>query len=332
MAAPALTILGAGNLGTTLAVMLGRAGRPSRLWTIEDDVAQAIRERRDNFRYLPGVPVPDVVEVTTDLKGCVAGAEVLALTVPSHIVRKMARSLAPLVKKTQVLVDMAKGFDPGTRQRMTEVIAQEIPAGNRPLLVALSGPSIAREMARGVPTAVAIASDSPEALRRASEALSLPSFRLIPSDDPIGVEVCGTLKNILAVGAGIADGLGLGLNTKSALLAVGLAELARLAEALGARRETAFGLAGLGDLLVTSLSEHSRNRTLGEQIGRGRSLEEVRGSMAEVAEGVPAAAIAHELAQRHGLRLPLLEGIHAILHEGGDPRATFEAFFAGLKA
>lgn len=325
-----LAILGAGNLGTTLAVLLGRAGRPSRLWTIEEDVAQAIRERRDNFRYLPGEPIPDAVEVTTDLGAAVRGADVLCLTVPSHIVRRMARQLAPLVEPGQVLVDMAKGFDPDTRQRMTEVIAQEIPPQRRPMLVALSGPSIAREMVRGVPTAVSIASDSPQALERARRALEAPSFRLLPSDDPVGVEVCGSLKNILAIGAGIADGLGLGLNTKSAFLAVGLGELARLAEALGARRETAFGLAGLGDLLVTGLSEHSRNRTLGEQIGRGRRLEDVRQSMAEVAEGVPASALAHELARQHGLELPLLDGVHAVLHRGADPRSTFETLFARL--
>lgn len=328
----ALAILGAGNLGTTLAIVLGRTGRGSRLWTIEEDVAQAIRERRDNFRYLPGEPIPDCVEVTTDLGAAVRGAGVLCLTVPSHVVRRVARSLAPLVEPRQVLVDMAKGFDPDTRQRMTEVIAQEIPEAGRPALVALSGPSIARELVRGVPTAVAIASASPEALRRAREALELPHFRLLPSDDPAGVELCGSLKNILAIGAGIADGLGLGLNAKSALLAVGLGELARLAESLGARRETAYGLAGLGDLLVTGLSEHSRNRTLGEQIGRGRSLEEVRGTMAEVAEGVPASALAHDLARERGLRLPILEGLHAILHEGSDPRATFEALFASLSS
>jgi len=329
---PPLTILGAGNLGTTLAIILGRAGRASHLWTIEEDVAQAIRERRDNFRYLPGEPVPECVEVGVDLAQAVRGAKVLCLTVPSHVVRKVARSLAPLVERQQVLVDMAKGFDPQSRQRMTEVIAQEIPAHNRPALVALSGPSIARELVHGVPTAVAIGSDSPDALRRAREALELPFFRLLPCDDPVGVELCGSLKNILAIGSGIADGLGLGLNTKSAVLSVGLAELAALAEALGARRDTAFGLAGLGDLLVTSFSEHSRNRTLGEQIGRGRSLEEVKKTMVEVAEGVSASAIARDLARARGLKLPVLEGLHAILHAGADPRSTFQAIFASLTA
>lgn len=331
MKAP-LAILGAGNLGTTLAIVLGRAGRPSRLWTIEADVAQSMRDKRDNFRYLPGESIPACVEIYEDLAEAVRGAEVLCVTVPSHIVRRFARSLAPLVEPGQVLVDLAKGFDPDTRQRMTEVIAQEIPADRRPALVALSGPSIARELVRGVPTAVAIASDSPPALRRVQQALEIPCLRLLPSDDPVGVELCGALKNILAIGSGIADGLGLGLNTKAAILAVGLGELARLAETLGARRETAFGLAGLGDLLVTSLSEHSRNRTLGEQIGRGRSLEEVRKSMAEVAEGVSASALAYDLARQHGLSLPILDGLHAILHRGAAPRATFEAFFASLSA
>lgn len=328
----ALSILGAGNLGTTLAIVLGRAGRRSLLWTIEDDVAQSIHERRDNFRYLPGERVPECVEVTTDLAQAVRGADILCLTVPSHVVRRVARALAPLVEPRQVLVDMAKGFDPDTQQRMTEVIAREIPPERCPALVALSGPSVARELVRGAPTAVAIASGSPEALGLARAALELPFFRLLPSDDPIGVEVCGSLKNVLAIGAGIADGLELGLNAKSALLAVGLGELARLAEALGARRETAFGLAGLGDLWVTALSEHSRNRTLGEQIGRGRRLDEVRQSMAEVTEGVSASAAARDLARQHGLRLPILEGLYAILHEGADPRATFEALFASLSA
>jgi glycerol-3-phosphate dehydrogenase (NAD(P)+) len=295
-------------------------------------VAEAIRERRDNFRYLPGEKVPECVEVTVDLRQAAEDAEVLCLTVPSHVVRKVARALVPIVNPSQVLVDMAKGFDPDTRQRMTEVIAQEIPSDRRPALVALSGPSIAREMVRGVPTAVTIASKHPEALQRARRALEVPSFRLLSSDDPVGVEVCGSLKNILAIGAGIADGLGFGLNTKSAILAAGLAELARLAEALGARRETAFGLAGLGDLIVTGLSEHSRNRMLGEQIGRGRTLDDVRGSMAEVAEGVSASAMARALAEQHGLKLPILDGIHAILHAGAPVRETFASIFSSLNA
>ena len=328
---PRLAILGAGNLGTTLAILLGRAGRGCLLWTIESDVAEGIRTKRDNFRYLPGEKIPECVEVTEDLRGAAEDAEVICLTVPSHIVRKVARSLSPIVNPSQVLVDLAKGFDPDTRQRMTEVIEQEIPSDRRPALVALSGPSIAREMVREVPTAVTIASKHPDALKRARKALELPTFRLISSDDPIGVEVCGSLKNILAIGAGIADGLGLGLNSKAAILAGGLAELARLSESLGAHRETAFGLAGLGDLIVTGLSEHSRNRSLGEQIGRGRTLEEARGSTAEVAEGVSASAIAHTLARQHGLELPILDGIHSILHAGAPPRETFSSIFASLK-
>ncbi|MEE9218390.1 MAG: NAD(P)H-dependent glycerol-3-phosphate dehydrogenase, partial [Acidobacteriota bacterium] len=313
---PPITILGAGNLGTTLAIILGRAGRASLVWTIEEDVAQAIRDQHNNFRYLPGEPIPECVQVTTDLACAVRGAEILCMTVPSHVVRRVARSLAPLVNREQVLVDFAKGFDPETRQRMLEVIEQEIPEERRPALVALSGPSIAREMVREVPTAVAIGSKSPEALQRARRALELPFLRLLPCDDPAGIELCGAIKNALAIGAGIADGLGLGLNSKTAILSVGLGELAALAEALGARRETVFGLAGLGDLLVTGLSQQSRNRTLGEQIGRGRSLEEIRKSMVEVAEGVSVCGIAHELARQHGLKLPVLEGLYAILHQG----------------
>jgi glycerol-3-phosphate dehydrogenase (NAD(P)+) len=324
--------VGAGNLGTTLAIILGRAERSSLLWTIEEDVAESIRDKRNNFRYLPGETIPACVEVTTDLEEAVRGAEVLCLTVPSHIVRKVARSLSPFVSRDQVLVDMAKGLDPETQQRLLEVIAQEIPPERRPHLVAVSGPSIARELVRGVPTAVAIGSDSPEALERARRHLELPYLRLLPSSDPAGLELCGALKNILAIGSGIADGLGLALNVKAAILAVGLGELATLAEALGAKRETAFGLAGLGDLLVTGLSPQSRNRTLGEQIGRGRSLEEIRKTMVEVAEGVLTCAIAHDLARKHGLRLPILDGLHAIIHRGADPGATFQSIFASLNA
>ncbi len=329
---PPLTILGAGNLGTTLAIILGKADRGSLLWTIEEDVAQSIQDKRNNFRYLPGETVPDCVEVTTDLGHAVRGAEVLCLTVPSHVVRKVARSLSAHVSRDQILVDMAKGFDPETQQRMLEVIEQEIPEERRPALAAVSGPSIARELVRGVPTAVAIGSESPKALERARQLLELPFFRLLPSSDPAGLELCGALKNILAIGSGIADGLELSLNVKAAILAVGLGEMATLAEALGAQRETAFGLAGLGDLLVTGLSPQSRNRTLGEQIGRGRGLEEIRKSMVEVAEGVSTCAIAHDLAQKHGLNLPILDGLHAIVHRGADPGSTFQSIFASLNA
>jgi len=329
---PPLTIVGAGNLGTTLAIVLGRAGRGSLLWTIEEDVAESIQNKRNNFRYLPGEAIPACVEVTTDLEAAVRGADVVCLTVPSHIVRKVARSLSSLVSREQVLVDMAKGFDPETHQRMLEVIEQEIPQQRRPALVAISGPSIARELVREVPTAVAIGSDSPEALERAKRLLELPFLRLLPSSDPVGLELCGALKNVLAIGSGIADGLELALNVKAAILAVGLGELATLAEALGAKRDTAYGLAGLGDLLVTGLSPQSRNRTLGEQIGRGGRLEEIRKTMVEVAEGVSTCAIAYDLAHKHGLRLPILDGLHAILHRGADPGTTFQSMFASLDA
>jgi glycerol-3-phosphate dehydrogenase (NAD(P)+) len=318
-----IAILGAGNLGTTLAVVL--AARDVALWTIESDVAREIRDQRRNTRYLPGVDLPPGLSVTTDLGEALAGAAVVLITVPSKVVRDVARRAGALLASSRArpaLVSASKGLEAGTRLRMSQVIASELPAPLRPRVLALSGPSIAAELSRGIPTAVVLAARDQRLARRVRRVLQTPVLRLELSRDVTGVELGGVLKNAYALALGLCDGLGLGLNTKAALVARALPEMARLGVALGGRRDTFYGLAGLGDLIGTGLSDHSRNRKMGEELARDRTGDEAIASIPGVVEGIGALRVAHELAARKRIRLPLLEGIMAVLERKADPLRT----------
>ena len=339
-----VAILGAGNLGTTLAIVLAggapgiRAGRSRKvvLWTIEPDVAQEIRERRLNTKYLPGVPLAKAIGVTTDLAEALAGASVILVTVPSKVVRDVARQVGQalgaggtgggaagvatgVADGLPAIVSASKGLEAGTYLRMTEVLLSELPASFGGRVLAMSGPSIAHELSRGTPTAVALACRDAGLARAVRRDIQTPTLRLQISRDVAGVELGGVLKNAYALAFGLCDGLGLGLNTKAALLARALPELARLGVALGGRRATFFGLAGLGDLVGTGLSGHSRNRRMGEELARRRGAEEAVASIPGVVEGIGSVRLARDLASRRGLRLPLLEGIAAAVEQEGDP-------------
>ncbi len=340
-----IAILGAGNLGTTLGIVLAggvpgiRAGksRDVVLWTIEEDVAREIGEHRLNTKYLPGTVLPRALRITTDLGEALAGADVLLLTVPSRVVRDVARQVgtrlaagagapAPAaggsVLSPPVVVGASKGIEAGTFLRMSQVIVSELPDAMRPRVLALSGPSIAHELSRGVPTAVVLASADLGLARAVRREIQTPILHFQVSRDVAGVELAGALKNAFALALGLCDGLGLGLNTKAALLTRALPELARLGVALGGRRPTFYGLAGLGDLIGTGLSDFSRNRKMGEELARRRTRVEALASTSGVVEGTAAVALARDLAARHRLRLPLLEGIAAVLEDGADPLKT----------
>lgn len=345
MSSVRIAILGAGNLGTALGVVLAggipgiRAGRSREvaLWTIEPDVAREIAADHLNSKYLLGVPLPRGLQTTLDLAEAVKGAEVIIVAVPSKVVRGVAQQLAAALPvtpgkatagqagtlpATPAIVNAAKGLEEGTYLRMTEVIASEMTAHPTLPILAMSGPSIAHELARGTPTAVMLAHPDARVARDVRRKLQTPILRFQVSRDVKGVELGGVLKNAYTLGLGLCDGLGLGLNTKSALLTRIVPELARIGVALGGRRATFYDLPGLGDLIGTGLSDHSRNRRMGEEMARRRPRDEALAGIPGVVEGVGSVRLARALAAQRKLKLPILEALHAILEEEADPLPT----------
>lgn len=314
-------VIGAGSWGTAFARLLARAGHRVSLWARRPSLAAHLAEHRENPDYLPGVKLPPSITVSAELEAVLARVEVVFLAVPSLALREVVRRLAPLLPSGVPLVHLAKGLEPGTGKRMSEILSEEV--GGHPLF-ALSGPSHAEEVARDHPTAVVLAGEDLSLGEWLQRALMTPRFRIYLSDDLLGVEYCGATKNVLAIGAGISDGLGYGDNTRAALITRGLAELVRLGKAVGARPETLYGLAGLGDLVVTATSHHSRNRQVGLRIGRGEPLSQILSSMRMVAEGVHTAQVLHELAAGLGVELPLCEAVWRVLHLREPPQAQID--------
>jgi glycerol-3-phosphate dehydrogenase (NAD(P)+) len=315
-----LAIIGAGGWGTALAVTQARIQRPVRLWVYENDLAAAITRTRENDVYLPGVQIPDLVQISSSLPDVASGASVVILAVPSPFYRAVAMQLLPLVSKDTVFVSATKGIENETLRRMSEIL-EELAAPTFAAQVAvLSGPTFAPEVSRGEPAALVIASPD-EALRvRLQTELSTPRFRLYTNSDRTGVELCGAVKNTIAIAAGVADGLGLGSNATAALVTRGLAEMTRLVLACGGRRETMSGLAGLGDLVLTAYGNASRNRRVGLELGRGRKIEEITAGMRAIAEGVKTTKSTMQLAQRLGIEMPIAEKMYAVLYEGLRPQ------------
>jgi len=315
----ALAVLGAGSWGTALAVLL--ADRAPRLWDHRAERAAALAVSRVNTRYLSGVRLPDRVQVTGDLASAITGASTVVLAVPSHALRDTARRLraTPGFDAHAIVVNAAKGLEAETGKGMSVVLREELP---QPLshIVTLAGPSHAEEVARGMPTTVVVAGIDATILQRVQELCTTETFRVYTNADVVGVELAVSLKNVIAIAAGICDGLGFGDNTKGALLTRGLAEMARLGAACGARPETFAGLAGLGDLVTTAISRHSRNRNLGDAIGRGRTLDEALAEIGMVAEGVRTARAVVDLARRHAVEMPISEQVHEVLFAAKEPR------------
>ncbi len=319
-----IAIIGAGSWGTALAIVLARKGLEIRLLSHTPELAELLRARRENPKYLPAQALPETVAPTADLAACLAGASHILVAVPSHVLRGVARQLRPHLLPDVGLISASKGLERGTLARMTEVLAAELPQSSR--LAALSGPSFALEVARGEPAALVLASTNAEFAASAQALFSTSSLRLYASSDCVGVELAAALKNVIAIAAGICAGLGLGGNTQAALIARGLAEMTRLAVALGGRPETLAGLAGLGDLVLTCSGELSRNRRLGLALAQGKSLAEgLTGLGGMVAEGVAACDAALELARRNQIELPITAQMHRVLFDGGTPRQAIEA-------
>jgi glycerol-3-phosphate dehydrogenase (NAD(P)+) len=316
-----LAVLGAGSWGTALAAHLARAGHPLRLWARDPNLARAIEGERVNATYLPGIALPAGIAATADLAEALAGAHTVFVVIPSAYCRAAYQRAAPLLDPGAVLVSATKGLEMETLHRMTEVAAAEAPGH---ALAVLSGPSFAREVAQGQPTTVVVASAQAGIAEAVQRVVSGPTFRAYTSDDVAGVELAGALKNVIAIAAGILDGLGYGHNTSAALITRGLAEITRLAVALGGRADTFAGLAGLGDLVLTCTGALSRNRQVGRALGAGRSLQEVTASTHMVAEGVRTTQAACSLAARAGVEMPIATQMKAVLYEGKPPRAALE--------
>ncbi len=317
-----IAVIGAGAWGTALSIVAARRGNHRvRLWAYEPEVRESIAKQRENSLFLPDQRIPENVVATGNFEEALGGAQIVISVMPSNHCRRLFESMRPWLRPDMLFVSATKGLEDQSLLRMTEVIAQVVGNGFRPRLGALSGPSFAKEVARGDPAAVTIASPDAELTQTVQQELSDPRFRLYTNDDMVGVELGGSLKNVIAIAAGVCDGLGLGHNSVAALITRGLAEITRLGVACGGQRETMSGLAGLGDLVLTCTGGLSRNRSVGVELGRGRNLTDIIAGMhGMVAEGVLTTNAAVGLAKARGVEIPISEKMHAILHEGKSPR------------
>jgi len=329
---PSVTILGAGSWGTALAVHLARLGRDVRLWARNAELAASLESARENAVYLPGVPLPATLHATSDLREAATDSAMVVFVSPSSTVRGLAEAVRPHLDPDAVLVTAAKGVEQDTRLTMSAVLDDVLGHHHRARVAALSGPSFAREVGHGVPTAVTAAARDVTIAEAVQETFNGQTFRVYTSTDVIGVEIGGAVKNVIAVAAGVSDGLGFGHNSRAALITRGLAEITRLAVRLGADRQTLAGLSGLGDLVLTCTGDLSRNRTVGLRLGRGERLSDIVASMTEVAEGVRNTRSVRDLARSVAVEMPITEQMHLLLYEDKSPRqVVIDLMTRGLK-
>jgi glycerol-3-phosphate dehydrogenase (NAD(P)+) len=316
-------VLGDGSWGTALAITLAEQGVDTILWSAFPDRLRELTAARENTRYLPGVPLPEALRCSADPFEAAAGVDLCLSVVPTRYLRSVAERFEDALAGNTPIVSATKGLEIETFLRPTEILSQVL--GERPICV-LAGPSHAEEVARHLPASIVAASADPALAEQVQRVFTTQTFRVYTSDDPLGVELGGALKNVIAIAAGISDGLELGDNAKAALLTRGLVEMARFGQAQGARPETFFGLAGMGDLITTCISRHSRNRAVGEHIGRGRTLTQVLEQMNMEAEGVwTTRALFGPEAEGVGVPMPIAEQVYAVLFQGRDPRSAVEA-------
>jgi glycerol-3-phosphate dehydrogenase (NAD(P)+) len=315
-------VLGDGAWGTTIALLLAQdSDHRVTLWSARPENGRLLRERRENVRLLPGVPIPSTVELTTDITQAVAGADLLIAAVPTVYLRATLEPVAAALPVDRPVLSLAKGVENETFLRPTEILRQVL--GVR-LVAVLSGPSHAEEVSRGRPTTVVVASSDPPLSRWLQQRFRGDRFRVYTNSDVVGVELGGALKNIIGIAAGISDGLGFGDNAKAALLTRGLVEMTRFGVALGAEAQTFFGLAGLGDLITTCISRHGRNRHVGERLARGEKPAAILAGMTMVAEGVYTCRSVHDQAARFGIPMPITAEVYRVLYEGKDPRQAVD--------
>lgn len=315
-----VSVIGTGAWGTTLAMLLAHKGFETTLWEHQAERIEVMERERQNRAFLPDIPFPFSLHVTADLREAVAGRELVLLVTPAQRLRENVRAIAPHLAPDAIVLCGSKGLEIGSLKRMSEIMTEELPEGLRARIAMLSGPNLAREVARGLPSAAVIAAADRAIAEAARETMNTATFRVYTSNDVAGVELGGALKNIIALGAGACDGWGYGENAKAAFMTRGLAEMARLGIACGANPLTFVGLAGMGDLIATCASPLSRNRYVGLEVAKGNKLDDVLAGMKSVAEGVTTTRAARELAERYNIEMPITTTIHAILFEGKNPR------------
>jgi glycerol-3-phosphate dehydrogenase (NAD(P)+) len=321
-------VLGAGSWGTALGAVLASKGWPVTLWDVDRGVLDDVTATGRNSRYLPDVDLPPTLTACADLGEAMRGAELVVLVVPSHVTRAVAEQIRPYLSETALVCCAAKGIEVDTLQTMSEVLREVLPEQAHPRLTFLSGPSFAVEVARGMPTAVTVAGVDESARRAVQEAFHVPTFRLYTTDDVVGIEVAGCVKNVVAIASGMCDGLGYGANARAALITRGLVEITRLAVCMGAQPVTLAGLAGMGDLMLTCSSELSRNYRVGRALGQGRALDDVVAELGQVAEGVHNARSTMALARRFAVDMPISEAVFGVLYQGLSAREAAAALMA----
>ncbi len=317
-----ITVLGAGSWGTALAMQLARNGVPTVLWGRDSEQMSQMAAQRENSRYLPDIPFPELLHIEPSLQKALQQADDLLIAVPSHAFRATLQAIGTSLKPGAHIAWATKGLEPGSRKLLHQVIAEELPDRHR--VAAISGPNFAREVAEGLPTAVTVASSDPDTASHFANALHGERFRAYTAEDMVGVELGGACKNVLAIATGIADGLGFGANTRAALITRGLAEMMRLGAALGGQAETFMGLSGLGDLVLTCTDNQSRNRRMGLAMGQGSSREEALATIGQAVEGVKSAPEVFRLAEELGVDMPITEQVYAVLYRDIAPQQAVE--------
>jgi glycerol-3-phosphate dehydrogenase (NAD(P)+) len=327
-----LSVIGAGSFGTAMALVAERCGNDVMLWAHDAKVADAIQNSRTNPFYLAGVPIPDEVWVTNDLEEAATFSDTIVMVVPSHHYRDVLTKIGKHLRAPVTIISGTKGIENETLERMSEISAAVL-GDQLKAFGALSGPTFAIEAARGDPTVAVIASSDAECAQAVQRAMSCGTFRLYHSSDVVGVELAGSLKNVIAIASGVLEGMGLGNNTSAALITRGLHEITRLSLALGGKLETMAGLAGMGDLVLTCTGSLSRNRTVGVALGKGKKLPEILGEMRAVAEGIKTSRSAKELSSRHGIEMPIATEMYQVLYENHSPREAIQRLMSrSLKA
>jgi glycerol-3-phosphate dehydrogenase (NAD(P)+) len=317
-------VIGAGAWGTALAMLLADKGHDVTLWMYEKDLAEETARTRENRVYLPGFTIPASIKVTPSMETAVKNKALVLSVVPSHTVRAVSGQFASFLSEEAIIVSASKGIEIDTLMPLSEVFKDILPKQFHSRLCFLSGPSFAKEVAQKMPTAVALASYDPGVGKKAQEIFSNAYFRVYTNPDVIGVELAGSLKNVVAIAAGVLEGMGYGYNTMAALLTRGLAEMARLGIAMGGNLQTFSGLAGMGDLVLTCTGGLSRNRTLGARLGGGEKLSDIMSGMKTVAEGVKTAKAARDLANKYNIEMPIVDEVYQLLYEGKDPKQTLK--------
>ncbi len=323
-----INIIGSGSWGSAIAVMLANHGHDILLWSYLEEERIGLEKHRENKPFLPGVKIPDSVKFTSDISRC-GSADIIITATPSHAMRQTAKNLAPYVTDGQIILNISKGLEENTHLTLSQVLKEELPNCS---IAVMSGPSHAEEVSRGIPTTNVIASESEEISNKIQDIIMNPTFRVYTNSDMLGVELGGSLKNAIALCAGILDGMNMGDNTKAALMTRGMVEIVRLGVALGANVETFYGLSGIGDLIVTCTSMHSRNRRAGILIGQGKTCEEATSEVKMVVEGVKTCHAAKELADKVGVEMPIINEAYKVLFEGMSPRLAIPNLMARAKA